>query len=110
MVIQKRKIIVKVLAFGLIYPIVTLAYLPLLWLFSEFFVERFSCELLTNVLWYIVYAPCLISIGITKVLVPSGFNYFSVMIFFIIQTIVYYILGSLLADYLLWRRNIKKAS
>lgn len=108
---KKIKFILKTLAFGLIYPVVIFSYLPLLWLFSELLEQSFSCDLLPKILSYIVFAPCLISIEVTKLLLPGrGIHGFAVIIFFITQAIIYYILGSLLADCLLWKRNKKKAS
>lgn len=103
----KLKIIVKVLIFGLVYPIIAFIYGPIAWLFFTFLAEEFSAELLSKICWYIYYAPCLISFGIAALLVPRELTYFRIVIFFVVQLNVYYILGSLLADYLLWRRKNK---
>lgn len=105
--IAKLKIIVKVLIFGIAYPIITFIYGPIAWLFWTALEEKFSAELLSQVCWYIYYAPCLISFGITALLVPKELTYFRMVVFFVVQLNVYYIFGSLLADYLLWRRKNK---
>ena len=106
---DRTKIIVRVLFWGAIYPVVTFILGPIAWVLWSLLAEFFSSEFVSQICWYIYYAPCLISFGVTALLIPEELTYFRIVTFFIVQLITYYIVGALFADFLFCYQKHKRA-
>lgn len=92
---RKRNLIKVIVILGISYPVLAFMFFPIGMIFAGCLLDYFpvNSTLMAKVCWYIYFAPCLISFGVTKLLVSTEFTFFRIVTFFTTQILVYYSIG-----------------